>query len=326
MKITVVGAGAYGTALSLLLVENRHEVTLWGHNPEHLAAAQAIRENRRYLPGVALPPALKLDSVWESALAGAEAVVISVPSRAFRGVAIRLSGYSGPVVTTTKGIEHGTGLTMSGILAEAAPRAAVAALSGPSLADEVARRAPTAVVAASPDPTLAREVQRWFNRPYFRVYRSEDRLGVELGGALKNVIAIAAGACEGLGYGDNSKAALVTRGQAEIRRLGARAGARPETFYGLSCLGDLTLTCFSKLSRNRTFGERLGRGEPASNLLEQATSVVEGHPTARSAHELALRHESPCPIIAEVHAVLYHGKDVRTAVTDLLSRDLKAED
>jgi glycerol-3-phosphate dehydrogenase (NAD(P)+) len=326
VNISVIGAGAYGTALALVLGENNNDVTLWGHNPAHLSEIAEHRENRRHVPGVPLPESLKLEPDLDAAVGRADALVVALPSRAFRTVTARLGRFTGPIVTTTKGIEDVTGLTMSGIIREAAPGAPVAALSGPSLAAEVARGAPTAVVAASTDEALAREVQRWFNRPCFRVYTSPDILGVELGGALKNVIAIAAGVCEGLGFGENSKAALVTRGQAELRRLGVHLGAKPETFYGLSGLGDLTVTCFSRHSRNRTFGEQIGRGANPTELLAAATTVVEGHPTARSAHQLAERAGVPCPIIAEVHAMLYLGKPARRAVSDLLNREVKPED
>lgn len=325
MRFAVIGAGAYGTAAAIMLAENGHETVLWGRDPGRLAAIDAARENLQCLPGVRLPAGVQLISDWNAALAGSEVAVIAAPSRAIRDAASRIKDFPGAVISLTKGLEPGTGLTMCGVIQETAPAAQPVAVSGPSLADEVARRIPTAVVAASADEALARQAQQWLSRPYFRVYTSRDRLGVELGGALKNVIAIAAGVCDGLGFGDNSKAALVTRGQAEMRRLGVAMGARPETFAGLSGLGDLTVTCFSRLSRNRSFGERLGRGE-AADTLAAMTTVVEGRPTAQSAHELAERTGTPCPIVAEVHAMLYLGKNPRRAVVDLLNRDLKAED
>jgi glycerol-3-phosphate dehydrogenase (NAD(P)+) len=229
-------------------------------------------------------------------------------------------------VSVTKGIEYDTGLTMCGVLSETAPGARCAALSGPTFAIEVARGIPTAIVAASKDlPTVA-EVQRLFSCPTFRVYTSTDLLGVELGGALKNVIAIAAGVCDGLGFGDNSKAALVTRAIAEIRRLGVACGAQVDTFTGLSGLGDLMVTCFSRHSRNRAFGERVGRGESATEIAAGMHAVAEGYPTARSARRLARKHDVITPVIDEVYAMLYEGKDVARAVRDLMSRDLKAED
>ncbi len=215
---------------------------------------------------------------------------------------------------------------MCGILAETAPKARRAALSGPTFALEVARGVPTAIVAASNDTATAGAVQQLFHRPAFRVYTSGDLLGVELGGALKNVIAIAAGVCDGLGFGDNSKAALITRAMAEVRRLGVACGAQAETFTGLSGLGDLTVTCFSKLSRNRGFGERLGRGEKEADVLAGMVAVAEGYPTARSAYQLAHKHEVTTPVIDEVYRMLYEGKNVADGVRDLMSRDSKAED
>ncbi|HTH46220.1 MAG TPA: NAD(P)H-dependent glycerol-3-phosphate dehydrogenase [Candidatus Limnocylindria bacterium] len=326
MKVAVIGAGAWGTALGLIAQQNGHEVTLWGHNAVHLAATAAARVNERYLPGVPLPADFRFEADLATAIVEAEVVVLAVPSKAFRGVAGQLAGYRGLMVSVTKGIEFQSGLTMCGVLAQIAPAAALAALSGPSLAHEVARGVPTAVVAASEQPESARLVQVLFHRPAFRVYTGTDLLGVELGGALKNVIAIAAGVCDGLGFGDNSKAALITRGVAEMSRLGVSCGARAETFAGLGGLGDLTVTCFSRHSRNRAFGERLGRGGQVDELLAAATTAIEGFPTARSAHELATRLGVPCPIIAQVYAMLYESKDPRRAVADLLSRDSKAED
>ncbi len=325
MKLTVVGSGAWGTALGLVLAQNGHALTVWGHNAEHLAAAAAARENQRYLPGVPLPADWVYEPELAHAVARSDGLLLSVPSKALRETATRLAGYRGFIISTTKGIETATGQTMCSVLASCASEARLAALSGPSLAAEVARGVPTAVVAASHDPTLARLAQELFHRPSFRVYRCDDLLGVELGGALKNVIAIAAGVCDGLGFGDNSKAALLTRGLAEITRLGVACGARPETFAGLSGLGDLTVTCFSKLSRNRSFGERIGRGETVAEILATTHAAVEGYPTAASALELARRWEVPCPLITEVHALLYAGKNPRQTVADLLNRDFKAE-
>jgi glycerol-3-phosphate dehydrogenase (NAD(P)+) len=229
------------------------------------------------------------------------------------------------VVSVTKGIELDTGLTMCGILHETVPQAKRVALSGPTLAAEVARRIPTAIVAASEDEEAARTVQQLFHRPYLRAYRSSDPLGVELGGALKNVVAIAAGAGDGLGLGDNSKAALITRGIVEIRRLGVACGADAETFSGLSGLGDLTVTCYSRLSRNRMFGDRLGRGEGPEGIVKESVAIAEGYPTARSAYRLAQKLAVSTPIIDEVYAVLYEGKNVGKALQDLVQRETKPE-
>jgi len=325
MNISVLGAGAWGTALSKLLVEGGHAVTLWGHDATHLDDLRRTGCNGRYLPGIELPRALNLENNVAKACTGADWIVVAVPSKAFREVTAALRDFTGIAVSVTKGIEYETGLTMCGVLRATAPKARLAALSGPTLALEVARGIPAAIVAASADNATAQEVQSAFHRPSFRVYTSTDLSGVELGGALKNVIAIGAGVCDGLGFGDNSKAALVTRAIVEIRRLGVACGAQGETFSGLSGLGDLTVTCFSKLSRNRSLGERLGRGEKLPEILASTASIAEGYPTARSAMQLARQHNVVAPIIAEVFAMLHEGKDVRLAVRDLIGRDSKAE-
>jgi glycerol-3-phosphate dehydrogenase (NAD(P)+) len=326
MKVTVLGAGAWGTALAQLLHLNQHRATLWGHNPECLADLRATRCNNRYLPGIALPKELRLEDDFARSIDGCDCIVVAVPSKAFRQVTQQIAGFSGILVSVTKGIECDTGLTMSGVAQTKAPTARVAALSGPTLALEVARGIPSAIVAASHDLAAAQTVQQLFHRPAFRVYTSADLLGVELGGALKNVIAIGAGMCDGLGFGDNSKAALITRAIVEIRRVGVACGAQAETFAGLSGLGDLTVTCFSRLSRNRGLGERLGRGEKLAEILRSTVSVAEGYPTARSAYRLAHNLGVDTPIIDEVYAMLYEGKDVAQAVRDLTGRDFKAED
>jgi glycerol-3-phosphate dehydrogenase (NAD(P)+) len=325
MKITILGAGAWGTALARLLHQGGHQVTLWGHIAEWLDEIRQTGRNDRFLPGIEVPRDLILEDDLPRAIVTAEYIVVAVPSQPFRQVTRYLAGYSGLVASVTKGIEYDTGLTMCGVLTENAPRAECAALSGPTFAIEVARDIPTAIVAASRDSATAEEVQRLFNRPAFRVYTSADLLGVELGGALKNVIAIAAGTGDGLGFGDNSKAALVTRAIVEMRRLGVACGAQAETFTGLSGLGDLMVTCFSRHSRNRGFGERVGRGEKPADIAASMLAVAEGYPTARSAYQLARKHQVTTPVIDEVHAMLYEGKNITQAVRDLMSRDLKPE-
>jgi glycerol-3-phosphate dehydrogenase (NAD(P)+) len=325
MKITVLGAGAWGTALAKILQENGNAVTIWDINPETL---KEIREGRseKYLPGVKLPTDWKTEPDFGKAIGGAECMVLAIPSEAFRPVATRLKGHPGIFVSVTKGIEFETGETMSRILREHAAANRVVALSGPSFAREVALGIPTTVVCACENDPTAKTVQGLFHRPEFRIYRSADILGVEYGGALKNVIAIAAGVGDGLGYGDNTKAGLVTRALSEMRRLGVACGAQAETFAGLSGLGDLMLTCFSKQSRNRDLGERLGRGETMAAIQASHPKLAEGYPTARSAHRLARDKKVATPIIDEVHAMLYEGKQPKQAVRDLISRAFKAED
>jgi glycerol-3-phosphate dehydrogenase (NAD(P)+) len=326
MNICILGAGAWGTALARLLHQGQHTLTLWSNLPDHLEEMRATGRNDRFFPGFEVAREWRLESDPARAVAGSDCVVVAVPSSAFREVTRCLSDFVGIVVTVTKGIEYETGQTMCGILEVNAPNARVTALSGPTLALEVARGIPTAIVAASRDAVTAATVQKLFHRPSFRVYTSSDVLGVELGGALKNIIAIGAGVCDGLGFGDNSKAALITRAIVEIRRLGVACGAQAETFGGLSGLGDLVVTCFSKLSRNRGLGERLGRGEKLADILASMVAVAEGYPTARSAYQVARKMKVTTPIIDEVYAMLYEQKDIATAVQDLTSRISKPED
>ncbi|HXF09440.1 MAG TPA: NAD(P)H-dependent glycerol-3-phosphate dehydrogenase [Desulfuromonadaceae bacterium] len=325
MKITVLGAGAWGTALAKVLHENGNAVTLWDINADGLKEIQAGR-CEKYLPGVKLPTDWKTETDFKKATGGAECCVMAIPSQFFRDVAVKLKGHPSIIVSVTKGIEFETGETMSRILREHTPGNRIAALSGPSFAREVALGIPTTVVCASESDATAKTVQGLFHRPEFRIYRSTDILGVEYGGALKNIIAIAAGVSDGLGYGDNTKAGLVTRALSEMRRLGVACGAQADTFAGLSGLGDLMLTCFSKQSRNRDLGDRLGRGETMAAIQASHPKLAEGYPTARSAHRLARDKNVPTPIIDEVYSLLYEGKEPKKAVRDLISRAFKAED
>lgn len=326
MNTAVLGIGAWGTALAKLLADQGAPVALWGHDAALVDSVRARRTNPTYLPDIGIPSSVTLESDLAKATDGCDLIVLAVASRYVRAVASQLSDCRGIVVSVTKGIEHDTGLTMSGILEQTMPQARIAALSGPTLAPEVARGIPTAIVAASQNLATAAQVQAAFHRPAFRVYTSTDILGVELGGALKNVIAIAAGLGDGLGYGDNSKAALITRGIAEIRRLGVACGAQADTFAGLSGIGDLTVTCFSKLSRNRGFGERLGKGEKVEAILQSMIAVAEGVPTAKSARQLAHKLQVSAPIIDEVYALVHEHKEIHQSVQDLITRDSKPED
>lgn len=326
MNVTILGAGAWGTALARLLCQANHHVTLWGHNPVHLDHFRQTRVNERYLPGIELTGNLSFVTDAQQSISEAACIIVAVPSKAFRQVTTSLAAVQVPVVSVTKGIEFHSGLTMCGILRCAVPQAPAVALSGPTLADEVARDVPSAIVAASESAEAASLIQQLFHRPTFRVYTTTDVKGVELGGALKNVIAIAAGMCDGLGFGDNSKAALITRGIAEMRRLIVACGGLAETVSGLSGIGDLTVTCFSRLSRNRKLGERLSRGEKLADLLAHTAAVAEGVPTAQSAYRLARQLNVITPIIDQVYAMLYEQKEIRTALRDLTSRDSKCED
>ncbi len=325
MRICVLGAGAWGAALAKVLHENGNALTLWDINAPLLAELQSGR-SEKLLPGVALPTDWKTEPDFAKAIGGREVLLMAIPSQFFRDVAQKLKGHPGIFVSVTKGIEFETGETMSRILREIAPIDRVAALSGPSFAREVALGIPTSVVCACESEGTAKIVQGLFHRPEFRIYRNTDILGVEYGAALKNVIAVGAGVGDGLGYGDNTKAGLVSRALVEMRRLGVACGAKPETFNGLSGMGDLMLTCFSRQSRNRDLGERIGRGETMAAIQSSHPKLAEGYPTARSAYRLAKEKNVPTPIIDEVYAMLYEGKNPKQAVRDLISRAFKAED
>ena len=324
----VIGAGGWGTALAVLWSKRGNAVTLWGNNPERATRLRETRENAEYLPGVKLPDAIHVTSDIADCR-GADLIVFVTPSVALRCVAQRLQGAglsSGAILLSgTKGIEHGTGMRMTEILHEIFPDHTVAVLSGPNLAVEIARDLPTAAVLGCRNPQCAEELQSYLGSERFRIYSSDETIGIELGGALKNVFAIAAGASDGFGLGDNSKAALVTRSLAELLRLGTAMGGNPRTFYGLSGAGDLIATCFSQHSRNRRVGEKLGRGETLAQISTSTHMVAEGIPTAKSAFECARKLEIETPIIDQIYSVLYEGKRPDQAMQELLGRDQKAE-
>lgn len=327
LRIGVAGAGSWGTALADLLAAAGHRVTLWSRDADVAAAITERRENTVFLPGCQLAPSLTCTTDLGGAMAGAELVLSAVPSHATREVlgAVRPLVPEGVLLAcATKGIETGTLLLMSDVAAEVMPAARFVALSGPSFALEVHQRQPTAVVAAG-ESEAAHRVQRAFSTRHFRVYTQLDLVGVEVGGSLKNVIAIAAGVLEGLGLGHNPRAALITRGLAEITRLGVAMGARAETFAGLAGMGDLILTTSGGLSRNRSLGEALARGQALADWQRSHRNVAEGVNTTRAAVALAARHGVELPIASEVHALLFEGKSPRQAVTDLMERDLKSE-
>lgn len=326
--IGIIGAGSWGTALALVLHENGARVTVWGHDAAHITRIASERANTAYLPGVALPESLAFTADLDG-LAACDLLLVVTPSKAFREVTARLSTLAlredAALLSCTKGVERGSGLRMSQILSETFPRNPVAVLSGPSHAEEVARRAPTAIVLGCTDATIAARLQRAFHTPSFRAYTSDDVAGIELGGALKNIFALAAGVSDGLGLGDNAKAALVTRALAELVRLGTALGGRAETFHGLSGIGDLIVTCFSRHSRNRSVGERLGRGEALGSIIGSMNMVAEGVPTTYSAHECAVRLGIDVPIITQVRALLDGAASPRDILTNLMTRDPRPE-
>jgi glycerol-3-phosphate dehydrogenase (NAD(P)+) len=332
LKVAVIGAGGWGTALAILLHGNGHEVCLWEFRPEVAEELARTRENRQLLPGVPIPEEILITADLEEAATGAELVVVAVPSHTMREVARRLRPLPAVsqalVVSATKGIENESLMRMTEVLLaempELEPRRVVA-LSGPSHAEEVSRGISTAVVCACPCEESARLAQRAFMNKTFRVYTSTDVIGVELGGALKNVIAIAAGICDGAGFGDNTKAALQPRGLVEIVRLGVKMGANPLTFAGLTGMGDLIVTCMSKHSRNRYLGEQIGKGKALQQVLSEMVMVAEGVRTTRSAYELSRLHNVEMPITREVYRILFEGKDPRAALEDLMTRDAKME-
>jgi len=328
MKIAVLGDGGWGTTLSILLYKNKHDVTLWGVFPDYISYIQDNRENTKFLKGIKIPPDLKLTSSIEDASNGAEIIVLAIPSQYIRDVLNKLKPSNTKkaiFVNVAKGIENNTLMRMSEVIGDVLGDVRLVILSGPNIAREVATGIPTTVVASSVDKNLANKTQEVFTTKHFRVYTSDDLIGVELGGSLKNIIAIAAGINDGLGFGTNSKAAILTRGLVEIMRLGVAMGAKKETFSGLSGMGDLVTTCISPYGRNRWFGEEIGKGKKLSEIKKETEMVVEGVTTTKSAYELAKKYKVDMPITEQIYQVLYHGKDPRKAVTELMTREPKAE-
>ena len=324
-KIAVYGAGSWGTALAVLLAKFGHEVALVGRNPEEMENMKRSRVNVRYLPGIVIPDTLKLTT--DFANLGAEAVIFSIPSHGVREAARLAKPYLQQgtiVINTAKGLEEGTQLRLSQVIAEELPNVPIAVLSGPSHAEEVGRDMPTTVVVAS-ELSIAEKVQDLMMTPGFRVYTNPDVIGVELGGALKNVIALCTGIADGLGFGDNTKAALMTRGLAEIARLGVVLGGNPLTFAGLSGVGDLIVTCTSLHSRNRRAGVALGQGKPLDQVLKEVGMVVEGVRTTRVAYELGRKEGISMPIIEKAYEVLFERKDPKVAVAELMVRGKRHE-
>ena len=327
-RYAVIGGGAWGTALADVLARNSHDVTLWALEEDVVGAVNATHENERFLAGFALAPSLRATTSLDQALAGASLVCVATPAQHMRRVLQRARGALAPRATicvASKGIEAGTLDLMSDVVAAEAPVHDVVALSGPSFAAEVVAQQPTAIVAASANIVAAEAVQEAFSNHYLRVYTHDDIVGVELGGALKNVMAVAAGIVEGVGLGFNSRAALITRGLAEMSRLGAALGAQPATFAGLAGMGDLVLTCTGSLSRNRAVGMAVGKGATLEEALAGKETIAEGVSTTRCALELATREGIEMPIVEMVHRILFDGHSARTAVSELMSRELRSE-
>lgn len=331
MNVTVLGAGSWGTTLALVLVEKGHQVTLWTYKEAQAEKMRATRVNEAFLPGVPLPPLLQVSTDVEAACTDRDMIVAAVPAQFLRSVLekFRHVDLTNTVIcNVAKGIEADSLMTMSEVLIDVLEherKENLAILSGPSHAEEVCRKIPTAVVASSFRHKTAKIVQDAFMTPYFRVYVNDDIRGVELGGAIKNVIAIAAGISDGAGFGDNTKAAIMTRGVYEITRLGVKMGAQPITFAGLSGIGDLIVTCMSRHSRNRYVGEQIGKGRKLDEILKEMVMVAEGVATSKAIHELAKKHHVDMPMAYEVYHVLFEGKDPTQATFDLMTRDAKAE-
>jgi len=328
MKIAVLGDGGWGTTLSILLYRKKYDITLWGVFPDYISYIKDKRENTKFLAGISIPRELKITDSIEEVTKGAEVIVLAVPSQHMRSVLEKLKPLNLKktiFVNVAKGVENNTLKRMSELIQEVLGKVKIATVSGPSIAMEVAHGVPTTVVASSEIKGLAKKVQEVFKAETLRVYTSDDLIGVELGGSLKNIIAIAAGINDGLGFGANSKAALLTRGLVEITRLGVAMGAKKETFSGLSGMGDMITTCVSPHGRNRWLGEEIGKGKKLKEIEKETEMVVEGVATTKSAYQLAKKYRVEMPITEQIYQVLYNGKDPRQAVVELMKRDPKPE-
>lgn len=334
-KIAVIGAGSWGTALAILLAGKNYPVQLWGHRQEHVDCLIRDRENKKYLPDSPFPAALQPVSDLKAAVDGRPYIVMAVPSHSFRQVFSQMLpflAFNCRIISAVKGIENATLKTMTQVMAEilgehglSDKNIELGVISGPSFAKEVAKKVPTAVTVGFAHLSTAKEVQRLFGTDFFRVYASSDVVGLEISAALKNIIAIATGVCDGLGYGLNTRAALITRGLAEMQRLGIALHADPATFSGLSGLGDLILTCTGDLSRNRTVGLKLGAGKTLEEIKSEMSMVAEGIKTTKSVYDLARKMKIDMPILEQVYNIIYRGKNCSEAVRDLLNRELKVE-
>ncbi|MDD3393193.1 MAG: NAD(P)H-dependent glycerol-3-phosphate dehydrogenase [Clostridia bacterium] len=327
-KVTVIGSGSWGTALAVMLQKHGHDVVIWSRRQDAADEMQRERENKRYLPGITLPEGLKFTTSREKAVEDAEIIILSVPSKAVRQTVLEFAPLftkEQVLVNVAKGLEEGSLKRLSQVIQECAPQCQVCVLSGPSHAEEVARDIPTTCLIASENEETAKMVQSEFMNTRFRLYTNTDVIGVEMGAALKNVMALAAGMSDGLGFGDNTKAAIMTRGIAEMKRLGVEMGGKTETFAGLSGIGDLIVTCTSMHSRNRRAGILLGQGKSLEDTLKEIKMVVEGVNTVQAACELAKEHNVEMPITNAINDVLFRGKNVEQVVLELMSRGGKAE-
>ncbi|OGX33668.1 MAG: glycerol-3-phosphate dehydrogenase [Omnitrophica WOR_2 bacterium RIFCSPLOWO2_02_FULL_50_19] len=327
-KITVIGDGGWGTTLAMILHQKGYNVTVWGVFPDYIDTMKSKRENIKFLPGVKIPETIVLTSELSAAVREAEILILAAPSQHMREVAGRMKGLNlgGKLfVSVSKGVENHSLMRMSQVIRDVLGKVNIGVLSGPTISYEVARGLPTTVVAASEEEKTANEIQDLFMTENFRIYTNTDVIGVELGGSLKNVIAIAAGISDGMGFGVNTKSGLLVRGIVEIARLGAAMGAKQETFYGISGLGDLVTTCVSAHGRNRWFGEEIGKGKKPGEVLKSTEMVVEGAGTAESCHELQRKYNVEMPIAEEIYAIIYQGKDPKAAVRDLMTRKRKSE-
>ena len=330
-NIGVIGAGAWGTVLAILLTEKKHEVTLWMYEKDLAEETALIHENRVFLPGFGLPASLKVTSSLETAVKDKSILLLVMPSHTVRTVTKQLRPFlsdNAVIICASKGIELDTLMLLSDVLKDVLPEAVhdrLCFLSGPSFAKEVAQKMPTAITLAAYDPEIGEKAQDVLSNTYFRVYTNPDVIGVELAGSLKNVVAIAAGVLQGMGYGYNSMAALLTRGLVEMARLGSSMGANPLTFSGLAGMGDLVLTCTGGLSRNRSLGVRLGKGEQLNDIIKGMKTVAEGVKTAKASRDLAKKYNINMPIVEEVYQILYEQKDPNQAANDLMNRELTGE-
>jgi len=329
-KLAILGDGAWGTTLASVASKNGHSVVLWSNFPDYLDELDRTRENRIYMPGVKISKGIIFEKNLEKVIVDANIIIFAIPSKFFRDVAkkIKQSGVSlkGKVfVNVSKGIEQKTLMRMTEILKQELGQVKTAVLSGPTIAIEVARELPALIVAASRDKKISKELQEVFSNDYFRVYTSSDVVGVEMGGPLKNIIAVVAGISDGLGFGSNSKAAILSRGIVEIQRLGQAMGAKKKTFSGLAGLGDLSTTCISPDSRNRTFGERIGRGEKMNDIVSSTSAIIEGATTTEAIYELSRKYKVEMPITEQVYNILYKNKNPRQAMIDLMTRERKSE-